>query len=276
MRGPVARRGATPHRTPAQRRMRKATRPAGSLAAPSANDPTRASTARASERTYMAVGCSLACATRPASLYQRTQLCRDARAPLALARRPPPRTQLQRPTRPTSHPRPRPSPCAWPRVRVRMRNAARAMASRAVSAHPHGPSASHARMAHGASRGGGRARDTAAHTPHPACVHAGLLPPHERTPEETKPDSRGVALFACAAPPRVIQRTHLEGREGRAPSLHYHEDLQCTCFGCFRFMELAEIGRCCASVSPPQTHKGGLLLAASAWQSQCRRLITLD
>ena len=27
----------------------------------------------------------------------------------------------------------------------------------------------------------------------------------------------------------------------------------------FRFMELAEIGRCRASVSPPQTHQGGLL-----------------
>ena len=30
-------------------------------------------------------------------------------------------------------------------------------------------------------------------------------------------------------------------------------------FDCFRFMELAEIGRCRASMFPPQTHQGGLL-----------------
>ena len=78
--------------------------------------------------------------------------------------------------------------------------------------------------AHGAPRG--RKRGTQQPTPHyPACVYAGLLLPHERMPEETEPDSRDVARLACAAPPRVIQRTHLEGREGRAPSLHYHEDL---------------------------------------------------
>ena len=32
-----------------------------------------------------------------------------------------------------------------------------------------------------------------------------------------------------------------------------------TVFDCFRFMELAEIGRCCASGPPSQTHQGGLL-----------------
>ena len=32
-----------------------------------------------------------------------------------------------------------------------------------------------------------------------------------------------------------------------------------TVFDCFRLMELAEIGRCRASLSPPQTHQGGLL-----------------
>ena len=32
-----------------------------------------------------------------------------------------------------------------------------------------------------------------------------------------------------------------------------------TVFDCFRFMELAEVGRCRAPVSPPQTHRGGLL-----------------
>ena len=30
-------------------------------------------------------------------------------------------------------------------------------------------------------------------------------------------------------------------------------------FGCFRFTELAEIGRCRASAPPPQTHQGGLI-----------------
>ena len=55
-RGPAARRDGTPHRPTAQWRVRQAARPAGSLAAPSANDPARASAARASERTYMAVG----------------------------------------------------------------------------------------------------------------------------------------------------------------------------------------------------------------------------
>ena len=54
-------------------------------------------------------------------------------------------------------------------------------------------------------------------------MHARLLLPHERTSEETTPDSRVVARLARAAPPRVIQRTHLEGREGRQPSLHYYE-----------------------------------------------------
>ena len=34
---------------------------------------------------------------------------------------------------------------------------------------------------------------------------------------------------------------------------------QPTVFGCFRFMELAEIGRCRAPISPPQTHRGDLL-----------------
>ena len=32
-----------------------------------------------------------------------------------------------------------------------------------------------------------------------------------------------------------------------------------TVFDCFRFMELAETGRCRASVPPPQTHQGGLM-----------------
>ena len=38
-------------------------------------------------------------------------------------------------------------------------------------------------------------------------------------------------------------------------------------FGCFRFMELAEIGRCRASVPPPQTPEGGGLPFRSCFRS---------
>ena len=219
-RGPVARRGETSHRTPAQRRVRQATRPAGSLAAPSANDPTRASTTRASERTYMAVGCSLACATRRASLYQRTQLCRDARAPLA--RRPPPRAQPATPDTTREPPPPAPVPaCVAACARAYAQCGVRDGEARRLCP-PSWPVRES--RAHDAPRG--RKRGTQQPTlHHPARVYAGPLLPHERTPEDTKPDSRGVARLACAAPPRVIQRIHLEGREGRAPSLHFHEDL---------------------------------------------------
>ena len=170
----------------------------------------------------MAVGCSLACATRRASLYQRTQLCRDARAPLA--RRPPPRAQPATPDTTREPPPPVPVPvcvaaCARAHAQCGVRNGeARRLCP------PSWPVREP--RAHGAPRG--RKRGTQQPTPHhhPACVHAGLLLPHERTPKETKPDSRDVAQLACAASPRVIQGTHLEGREGRAPSPHYHEDLQ--------------------------------------------------
>ena len=46
-------------------------------------------------------------------------------------------------------------------------------------------------------------------------------------------------------------------------------------FGCFRFMELAEIGRCRASVSPPQTHQGGLL-GRQHWHGSCSLLFVGD
>ena len=210
-RGPVAQRGATPHRTPAQRRVRQATRPAGSMAIPSANDPTRASTTRASGRIWQWGSLSLVqrgaprCTDAPNSAATRARLSRAARR---LVRNP------QRPTRPASHPRPRPSPRAWLRARVRMRNAACAMARRAVSAHPHGPSASHARMAR--REGGSEGHSRQQPTPHYlACVYASLPLPHERTPEETKPDSRDVTRLACAAPPRVSRDpAHAPGGEG--------------------------------------------------------------
>ena len=41
-------------------------------------------------------------------------------------------------------------------------------------------------------------------------------------------------------------------------------------FGCFRFMELAEIGRCRASVPPPQTPEGGGLPFRSCFRSSLR------
>ena len=173
----------------------------------------------------MAVGCSLACATRRASLYQRTQLCRDARVPLP--RRPPPRAQPATPDT-TREPPPPPAPVpacgVAPCARAHAQRGARDGEARRLC--PPSWPVSEPR-AHGAPRG--RKRGTQQPTPHhPACVHAGPLLPHERTPEDTKKsDSRDdVARLACAAPPRVIQRTHLEGREGRAPSpLHYHKDL---------------------------------------------------
>ena len=218
-RGPVARRGAMPHRTPAQRRVRQATRPAGLMAIPSANDPTRASATRASERTYMAMGFSLACATRRASLFRRTQLCRDALA--RFSRRPPPRAQPATPDTTREPPPPAPVPaCVAACARAYAQCGVRDGKARRLCP-PSWPVRES--RAHGAPRG--RKRGAQQLTPHyPACMYAGLPLPHERTPEETKPDSRDVARLACAAPPRVTQRTHLEGREGRAPSLHYHED----------------------------------------------------
>ena len=217
-RGPVARHGAMPHRTPAQRRVRQATRPAGSMVIPSAYDSPRASTTRASERPYMAVGCSLACATRRASLYRRTQLCRDARAPLA--RCPPPRAQPATPETTREPPLSASVPaCVAACARAYAQCGVRDGEARRLCP-PSWPVRES--RAHGAPRG--RKRGTQQPTPHyPACVYAGLLLLHEQTPEETKLDSRDVARLACAVPPRVTQRTHLEGREGRAPSLHYHE-----------------------------------------------------
>ena len=216
-RGAVARRCATPHRTPAQRRVRQATRPAGAMAIPSANDPTRAIATRASERTYTAVGFSLACATRRASLYRHTQLFRDARAPLL--RRPPPRAQPATPNTTREPPPPAPAPaCVAACARAYAQCGVRDGEARRLCP-PSWPVRES--CARGAPRG--RKRGTQHPTPHfPACVYAGLPLPHERTPKETKPDSRDVARLAYAAPPRVTQRAHLEGREGRAPSLHYH------------------------------------------------------
>ena len=165
----AARRNAPPQ--PAQRRVRQTTRPAGSMAIPSANDPTRASATRASERTYMAVVFSRACATRRALLYQSTQLCRDARAPLA--RRPPPR-RAQPATPDTTRKPPPPAP-----VPACVAACARAYAQCGVCdgearrLRPlYGPSASHARMAR---REGGRGSEGHS-SPHPttpcACTWA--------------------------------------------------------------------------------------------------------
>ena len=207
-RGPAARRDGTPHRPTAQWRVRQAARPAGSLAAPSANDPTRASAARASERTYMAVGWVLSRMCNAARLAVPTHptLPRRARASRA-----PPAASCA--TRNARHD-PRATPArARPRVRGCVR--ARAYAQCGVrdgEARRLCPPSWCVResRAHGAPRR--RKRGTQQPTPHqPACVHAGLLLPHERAPEETKPDSRDVARLACAASPRVTQRTtHLE------------------------------------------------------------------
>ena len=106
--------------------------------------PERAQPERASGRTWQWGSLSLVqrgaprCTDAPNPAATRARLSRAAHR---LVRNP------QRPTRPASHPRPRPSSRASLRARVRMRNAACAMARHAVSAHPHGPSASHARMA---------------------------------------------------------------------------------------------------------------------------------
>ena len=42
-----------------------------------------------------------------------------------------------------------------------------------------------------------------------------------------------------------------------------------TIFDCFRLMELAEIGRCRASLSPPQPHQGGLPSSISMAVAVC-------
>ena len=62
------------------------------------------------------------------------------------------------------------------------------------------------------------------HTTQRACTRARCcrMSGRQKRPSPTRVMK---ARLACAAPPRVIQRTHLEGREGRAPLLHYHEDL---------------------------------------------------
>ena len=191
------------------------------MAIPSANDPTRASATRASERTYMAVGFSLACATRRTSLYRRTQLCRDARAPLA--RRPPPRAQPATPDTTREPPPLAPVPvCVAACARAHAQCGVRDGEARRLCP-PSWPVRES--CARGTPRG--RKRGTQHPTPHfPACVYAGLPLPHERTPEETKqPDSRDVARLACAAPPRVTQRTHLEGRGDSKSPLHYHSQI---------------------------------------------------
>ena len=80
--------------------------------------------------------------------------------------------------------------------------------------------------AHGAPRG----RKRGHRSPHPttprACTRACCyhMSGRQKRPSPTRVMCDVVARLACAAPPRVIQRTHLEGREGKAPSLHYHED----------------------------------------------------
>ena len=166
--GRAARRNATPH---PRSTARATSHPPRWLAdRPSANDTTRASTARASERTYMAVGCSLACATRRASLYQRTQLCRDARAPLA--RRPPPRAQPATPNTTREPPPPAPVPacvaaCAHAQAQCGVRDdEARRLCAPSCGS----PSASHARMAR---RKGGSEEHSSPHSTTPrACTRA--------------------------------------------------------------------------------------------------------
>ena len=77
----------------------------------------------------------------------------------------------------------------------------------------------------------------------------------DKTIEVLGPASfRRVRLFARAGDGRVKVRARTTVRPpSLAALLHLNR------FGCFRLMELAEIGRCRAPVSLPQTHQGGLL-----------------
>ena len=220
-RGPVARRSATPHRTPAQRRVRQPTRPAGSLANRArTTQQERAQPERSSGRTWQ--WGALSHVQRGAPRCINAPSSAATRARLSLARCPPPRAQPATPdtTREPSPPVPVPA-CVAACARAHAQCGVRDGEARRLCP----PSwCVHESCAYGAPRR--RKRGTQQPTLHqPACVHAGLLLTHKRTPEETKPDSRDVARLARAAPPRVIQRTHLEGREGRAPPLHYHKEL---------------------------------------------------
>ena len=169
--GRAARRNAPQHRTRAQRRVRQATRSAGSLAAPSAYDPTRASTARASERTYMAGWGALSHVQRGAPrVYQRTKLCCDARAPLA--RRPPPRAQPATPDTTREPPLPAPVPaCVAAYARAQAQCSVRDGEARRLFPPSCGSqSASHARMA---LRDGGSEGHSSPHPTTPrACTRA--------------------------------------------------------------------------------------------------------
>ena len=175
-------------------------------------------------------------------------------------------------TQPASQPRPR----SFPRAQLRARRQAHAQCGardgEARRRRPPAcgrPPANHARMAR--HKGGGEGHSNP-HPYHPACLCAGLLLPRERAPKETKPDSRDVARLTCAAPSRVIQRTHMSGAGGRSAvtTSEYERSSACPLvFDCFRFMDLAEIGRCRASVSPPQTHQGGLLSSISMAVAVC-------
>ena len=162
--------------------------------------PEQAQPARASGRTCMAVGCSLARATRRASQYQRTDRRRDARAPLT--RCSPPRAQPATPDKTRAPPPPALVPacvaacvCGDAQCRARDGEARRRC-----------PPAWHVRESRAHDTPRGRKRGTQQPTPHhPACVYAGrLLPlPPERAPDERAsptcvmwPDSRVLLRLA--------------------------------------------------------------------------------
>ena len=69
-----------------------------------------------------------------------------------------------------------------------------------------------------------------------------------------------IAITFQRAPRSGVISVEQQGScERRNPAEKRKPTVMSAVFNCVRFMELAEIGRCRASLSPPQTHQGGQL-----------------
>ena len=99
---------------------------------------------------------------------------------------------------------------------------------------------------------------------HPTSPHAGMCVRAQHAaaggpPRATKLANSEQARLVRARPSREFRGIAPGGRKGARAVTTSEYDGKFVFFDCFRFMEPAEIGRCHASVSPPQTHQGGLL-----------------